>query len=87
MALLMRSRDASRRGGSQHQGDGSAALQGLGVQGTGKGWGHFGEEVMSGDVVQGTCSLPLSCNEQLGPLLAFSQSEKESARTVNQKAT
>lgn len=28
-------------GSSQRQGDGSVALQGLGVQGTGKGWDHF----------------------------------------------
>lgn len=46
-----------------------------------------GEEMMSGDMVQGTCSLQVSCNEQPVPLLAFSQSEKESARPLNQKAT
>lgn len=32
---------ASTLGSSQRQGDGSAALRGLGVQGTGKGWDHF----------------------------------------------
>ena len=74
-------------GNSQHQGDGSAALQGLGMQGIRKGWDHFGEEMASGDVVQGTCSLQASCNEQPVPLLAFSQSEKGSARPLNQKAT
>lgn len=42
-----------------------------------------GEEMMSGDVVQGTCSLQVSCHEQPVPLLAFSQSEKESARPLN----
>lgn len=46
-----------------------------------------GEEVTSGEVVQGTCPLQVSCNEQPVCLLAFPQSEKESARPLNQKAT
>lgn len=55
----------------EHKGDGSAALQGLGTYITGKAWDHFVEEMMSGDMVQGTCALQLSCNEQPIPLLAF----------------
>jgi len=46
-----------------------------------------GEEKMSREVVQGTCSLQVSHNEQPVCLLTFSLSEKESARSLNQKTT
>lgn len=69
-------------GNSQHQGDGSAALQGLGMQGIRKGWDHFGEEMASGDVVQGTCSLQASCNEQPVPPARLFSKRKRKCQTI-----
>lgn len=39
--MLPGSKNTSRLGRNLHQGNGSAALQGLGMQGIGKGWDHF----------------------------------------------